>query len=204
MKKEQELIMDYKNFCLNYDQGTCIKTSVGDIIIEEDYCFITNCKNKINYILDFNFPFSSYTDTDKHPHDFDLDGLKTFLNILKIEADDGCIIYNLRDICAINAWEWEDEFVAMHLVSIMNKLLHYQMEFNGISNISVKNNDNDEHLVFLAEVKKDRCVFQIKYDEDESKDITGSAGIIAFKFTDSYSDAREKINKLISSLDTAL
>lgn len=33
MKKEQELIMDYKNFCLNYDQGACIKTSVGGIII---------------------------------------------------------------------------------------------------------------------------------------------------------------------------
>ena len=75
----------------------------------------------------------------------------------------------------------------------MNKLLHYKMEMNGTSNISVKNNDDDERLVFLAEIRKDRCVFQIKYDEDNSKDITGSAGIIAFKLPDSYSDTKEKL-----------
>lgn len=204
MKKEQEIIMEYKSFCSNYEPGTCIKSSFGDLIIAKEYCFLTNYKNKINYILDFDFPFDSYADTDEHPYEFDLKGLKLFLYMLKDEVNNKCIIYNLRDICKLNAWEWEDEFVAVKLVSIMNKLLHYQIVLNGFSDISIKNNDEDERLVFLAEVKKDRCVFQIKYDEDESKDITGSAGIIAFKFFDDYSEAKRKINELISSIDKAL
>lgn len=200
MKKEQELIMEYKSFCSNYEPGTCIKSSFGDLIIDKNYCFITN-KNKVNYILDFNFPFSSYTDTDKHPHEFDLNGLKLFLYMLKAaEVDNECIMYNLKEICKLNVWEWEDENTVINLVSIMNQLLYYQTEIDCISNISIKNNDGDERLVFLAEVKKDRCFFQIKYDEDESKDITGSAGIIAFRSPNNYHDARKKINTLVSNI----
>ena len=200
MKKEQELIMEYKNFCLNYEPGTCIKSSFGDLIIDKDYCFLTN-KNKVNYILDFSFPFSNYTDTDKYPHEFDLNGLKLFLYMLKTaEVDNECIMYNLKEICKLNVWEWEDEITVINLVSIMKQLLYYQTEIDCTSNISIKNNDEDKRLAFLAEVKKDRCFFKIKYGEDESKDIIGSAGIIAFKSPNNYHDARKKINTLVSNI----